>query len=40
VSQAYGIRLATVGFLTTALFVTHLVMQIPGGRLPSKLPRA
>jgi MFS family permease len=33
VSEAYGIRLALVGLLTTALFVTHLVMQIPGGRL-------
>ena len=33
VSEAYGVRLGTVGFLTTALFVTHLVMQIPGGRL-------
>jgi MFS family permease len=33
VSEAYGIRLGLVGFLTTALFVTHLVMQIPGGRL-------
>jgi MFS family permease len=33
VSQAYGVRLGLVGFLTTALFVTHLVTQIPGGRL-------
>jgi MFS transporter, NNP family, nitrate/nitrite transporter len=33
VSRAYGVRLGTVGFLTTALFVTHLAMQIPGGRL-------
>jgi len=33
VSEAYGVRLGVVGFLTTALFVTHLVMQIPGGRL-------
>jgi len=33
VSHAYGVRLGTIGFLTTALFVTHLVMQIPGGRL-------
>lgn len=32
-AQAYGVRLAAVGFLTTALFVTHLAMQIPGGRL-------
>ncbi len=33
VSQGYDVRLGTVGFLTTALFVTHLAMQIPGGRL-------
>jgi MFS family permease len=33
VSKAYGVRLGLVGLLTTALFVTHLVMQIPGGRL-------
>ena len=33
VSDAYGVRLGLVGLLTTALFVTHLVMQIPGGRL-------
>lgn len=32
-SHAYGVRLGSIGFLTTALFVTHLVMQIPGGRL-------
>lgn len=32
-SDAYSVRLGTVGFLTTALFVTHLVMQVPGGRL-------
>jgi len=32
-AHAYGIRLAAVGFLTTALFVSHLAMQIPGGRL-------
>ena len=29
----YHVRLAAIGLLTTALFVTHLVMQIPGGRL-------
>jgi MFS family permease len=29
----YDVRLGAIGFLTTALFVTHLVMQIPGGRL-------
>lgn len=33
VAQAYDIRLGAVGFLTTALFVTHLALQIPGGRL-------
>jgi MFS family permease len=33
ISKAYGTRLGAVGFLTTALFVTHLVMQIPAGRL-------
>ena len=33
VSDAYGVRLGFVGLLTTALFVTHLVMQIPGGKL-------
>jgi MFS family permease len=32
-SEAYGVRLGVVGLLTTALFVTHLVMQIPGGTL-------
>ncbi|HSC50732.1 MAG TPA: MFS transporter [Gaiellaceae bacterium] len=32
-AQAYGVGLAAIGFLTTALFVTHLAMQIPGGRL-------
>jgi MFS family permease len=32
VSRAYGVHLGTVGFLTTA-FVTHLAMQIPGGKL-------
>jgi MFS family permease len=31
--QAYGVGLGVIGFLATALFVTHLVMQIPGGRL-------
>jgi MFS family permease len=32
-SHAYGVHLGTIGFLTTALFVTHLAMQIPGGKL-------
>ena len=32
VADEYGIALATVGLLTTALFAAHLAMQIPGGR--------
>jgi len=32
-SETYGVPLAAVGLLTTALFVTHFVSQIPGGRL-------
>jgi MFS family permease len=32
-SVHYDVRLGAIGFLTTALFVTHLAMQIPGGRL-------
>ncbi|HET7568313.1 MAG TPA: MFS transporter [Gaiellaceae bacterium] len=31
-SHAYGVGLATVGLFTTAQFVMHMVMQIPGGR--------
>ncbi|HEY8773733.1 MAG TPA: MFS transporter [Gaiellaceae bacterium] len=31
-AHRYGVGLATVGLFTTALFLTHLVMQIPGGR--------
>ena len=30
-AHRYGVGLATVGLLTTALFLTHLLMQIPGG---------
>jgi MFS family permease len=29
---AYGVGLATIGLLTTALVMTHLAIQIPGGR--------
>jgi MFS family permease len=32
-SASYGVSLAAVGLLTTALFATHLAAQIPGGRL-------
>ena len=31
-SDRYGVGLATVGVFTTALFTTHLAVQIPGGR--------
>ena len=32
VADDYGIDLASVGLFTTALFATHLALQIPGGR--------
>ena len=31
-ARAYGVSLAAVGLLTTALFVTHLAVQLPAGR--------
>jgi MFS family permease len=31
-ATTYGVGLATVGLFTTALFVTHLALQIPGGK--------
>jgi len=31
-AHAYGVSLATVGLLTTALFLTHLAVQLPAGR--------
>jgi MFS family permease len=31
-SASYGVGLATVGLFTTALFVTHLLLQVPAGR--------
>ena len=33
VSDAYGVSLAVVGLVTTALLVTHAAVQIPAGRL-------
>jgi MFS family permease len=36
-SHTYGVGLATVGLFTTALFVTHLAMQIPGGRASDRV---
>ena len=35
-SVEYGVSLAIVGLFTTALFVVHLVMQIPAGRLSDR----
>ena len=32
----YGVGLATVGLFTTALLVTHLAIQIPGGRMSDR----
>jgi MFS family permease len=34
---AYGVGLATVGLLTTAMVITHLAIQIPGGRASDRL---
>jgi MFS family permease len=31
-SRSYGVGLATIGLLTTAMVVTHLAVQIPGGK--------
>jgi predicted MFS family arabinose efflux permease len=36
-SDAYGVSLAAVGLLTTALFATHLAVQIPGGRVIDRI---
>jgi MFS family permease len=36
-SEAYGVSLAAVGLLTTALFVTHLLVQLPAGRGADRL---
>lgn len=33
VALGYGVSLAAVGLLTAAMFVTHLAIQLPGGRL-------
>jgi len=32
-ADAYGIALGTVGLLTTALFLTHTAVQVPGGKI-------
>jgi MFS family permease len=36
-TSAYGVGLAVVGLFTTALFVTHALMQIPGGGASDRL---
>jgi nitrate/nitrite transporter NarK len=35
-ADTYDVGLAAVGLLTTALFATHIAMQIPGGRLSDR----
>ncbi len=35
-SDAYGIGLAVVGLLTTVLFLAHMLMQLPSGRLSDR----
>ncbi len=36
-AASYGVGLATVGLFTTVLFVVHLAMQIPGGRIADRV---
>lgn len=36
-ADAYGVSLAAVGLLTTALFVTHLLVQLPAGRAADRI---
>ena len=36
-AETYGVTLAAVGLLTTALFLTHLVSQLPAGRAADRL---
>lgn len=36
-ADAYGVPLATVGVFTTALFVTHLLAQLPAGRAADRI---
>jgi MFS family permease len=37
---AYGVGLATIGLLTTAMVMTHLAIQIPGGRASDRFGAA
>ena len=36
-ASAYGVSLGVVGLLTTALFVTHLLVQIPAGQVADRI---
>ncbi|MEN3342352.1 MAG: hypothetical protein V7644_1756 [Actinomycetota bacterium] len=36
-SHAYGVGLATIGLFTTAQFVVHMAMQLPGGRAADRV---
>lgn len=36
-AEAYDVGLPTVGLFTTALFLTHLLVQIPGGRAADRI---
>jgi MFS family permease len=36
-AEAYGVSLAVVGLFTTALFVTHLLVQLPSGRAADRI---
>jgi hypothetical protein len=40
ISRAYGVGLGVVGLFTTALFVTHALLQVPAGRLCDRTPGA
>jgi MFS family permease len=39
-SRSYEVGLATIGLLTTAMVITHLAMQIPGGRVSDRFGSA
>jgi MFS family permease len=36
-AEHYDVSLAAIGLLTTALFVTHLAVQLPAGRAADRL---
>ena len=35
-AAAYGVGLAVVGLFTTVLFLSHMLMQLPSGRLSDR----